>query len=277
MEFPKGPESRPDAPIQQASFNGPVALIGGWVHSLPCLPVDRRLVELTGKERPLVTIVAFASSARRRHRAEETGRRFWHELGAEVRIAAPDDPESPGPSDALEGTDIVVLTGGDPRRLRTHLRGSPTWHTIRRLWSEGAAVSGSSAGCMELCEWTLSLELPNPLGLTSGLGLLANCVSLPHFNRYGISFWSRCLALGDRTLIGIDERTGLVGKGGTWEVIGAGGVTVIQGQSNTRYSSGCRFELDLEYRGSGRAGVVPSSSTAVDGQDLIQVNEGAIV
>lgn len=228
-------------------MNGPVALIGGWVHSLPCLPVDRRLIELVGKPRPVVTIVPFASSARRRPRTEQTGRLFWEELGAQVRIAIPDALGRVPGCNALEGTDIVVLTGGYPVRLRSALAGSPMWSRIQAMWCEGVAVSGSSAGCMELCEWTLRLQPPNPLALVPGLGLLRNCLSLPHFNRYQISMLSpRILRLAGLTLIGVDERTGLIGTGDDFEVIGAGAVTIIRNGEVCKYPSGARFGLDLD-------------------------------
>lgn len=227
-------------------MNGPLALIGGWVHSLPCLPVDRRLMELVGKPRPVVTIVPFASNPRRRPQAGQTGRRFWEDLGAEVRIAVPDPVDRlPGP-DALEGTDIVVLTGGYPVRLRSALAGSPMWSRIEGMWARGVAVSGSSAGCMELCEWTVRLQPPNPFTLVPGLGLLRNCVCLPHFNRYRISRLSpRLLRLAGLTLIGVDERTGLIGTGDDFEVIGAGSVTLVRNGAAFRYPSGARFRLDV--------------------------------
>jgi cyanophycinase-like exopeptidase len=232
--------------ILDASLNGPVALIGGWVHSLPCLPVDHRLMELVGRERPVVTLVPFASSRRRLPQAEQTGRRFWEELGAEVRVALPNVAHSNHKPHALEGTNIVVLTGGYPVRLRSGLAGSPVWTRIQELWAQGAAVSGSSAGCMELCEWTLRLKPPNPFALVPGLGLIKNCVSLPHFNRYGISRLSRrLLQLADLTLIGVDERTGLIGAGEDYEVVGVGAVTIIREGRSVRYPSGAKFELSL--------------------------------
>lgn len=216
------------------------------MHSLPCLPVDYRLIELMGVKHPVVTLVPVASSRRRQPQAEQTGRRFWEDLGAEVRVAVPNRVGSDQEPDAFEGTDIVVLTGGYPVRLRTGLAGSPMWTRIQELWAQGTAVSGSSAGCMELCEWTLRLTPPNPLTLVPGLGLIKNCVSLPHFNRYGISRLSRrLLRLADLTLIGVDERTGLIGTGDDYEVIGVGAVTIIQRGTEVRYPSGAHFELSL--------------------------------
>jgi cyanophycinase-like exopeptidase len=229
-----------------AHLNGPIALIGGWVHSLPCLPVDHRLMELVGREQPVVTLVPFASSRRRMPQAELTGRRFWEQLGAEVRVARSNLAEADHQPHDLEGTDIVVLTGGYPLRLRSGLAGSPIWTRIQELWAHGTAVSGSSAGCMELCEWTLRLKPPNPFALVPGLGLIKNCVSLPHFNRYGISSLSRkLLRLADLTLIGVDERTGLIGAGESYEVVGVGAVTIIRNGSAVRYPSGAQFELAL--------------------------------
>lgn len=249
-------------------MKGPIALIGGWVHSLPCLPVDRRLMELVGRDRPVVTLVPFASSDRRRPQAEQTGRRFWEELGAEVRIAVAGGQGTADQSEVFEGSDIVVLTGGYPGRLRSRLAGTPMWGTIQGLWGEGLAVSGSSAGCMELCEWTLRLKPPNPLALVPGLGLMANCVSLPHFNRYGISKVSPALLrLAGITLIGVDERTGLIGVGDRFEVIGMGCVTLIQNGSTEKYPSGARFELDLS-PGSCAASIAPHATLPPeDGRD----------
>lgn len=192
----------------------------------------------------MVTIVPFASSPKRLPQCERVARRFWEELGAEVRIAIPDAPGDARDADPIAGTDIIVLTGGYPVRLRSKLAGTDLWTSILALWAAGTAVSGSSAGCMELCEWTVRLQGPNPLKLVPGLGLLKNCVSLPHFNRYGISRLSpRLLRIAGLNLIGVDERTGLIGSGDRYEVIGEGCVTIIRDGQVAKYRCGAFLEL----------------------------------
>ena len=40
------------------------------------------------------------------------------------------------------------------------------------------------------------------------------------------------------TLVGVDEKTGLLGQDSQWQVIGAGGVTLLQAGQQTQYASG---------------------------------------
>ncbi|MFN2611172.1 MAG: Type 1 glutamine amidotransferase-like domain-containing protein [Actinomycetota bacterium] len=222
-------------------MSGPIALIGGMEHTTGCEDIDRDLMELAGVVKPTVAIVPVASSARRRPAAVDTATRYWTRLGAKVKVVA--SPRTAGVERAIQTLgepDIVVLTGGHPDRIRSALSGSILWDRIVDLWQMGAGISGSSAGSMELCEFRLSLRPPLPFALTAGLGLIKGCLSAPHFDTFGMRRWGVMVAkrYKNLTVIGLDERTAIVGKPDRFVVRGQGAVTFIKGGQISVLSAG---------------------------------------
>lgn len=227
---------------------GPLALIGGMEHTTGCEEIDRELMRLRGVAKPKVAVLPVASSARRRPGAVRTATRYWTRLGAEVNVVA--SPRTAGVERALETLgepDIIVLPGGHPERISSALAGSVVWDRIVQLWKEGAGLSGSSAGSMELCEYRCSLRPPLPFSLVPGLGLLKGCVSAPHFNTFGMHRWGAMVARRFKglLLLGLDERTGIVGRGGDFTVQGQNTVTLIKDGRSTTYRSGARLEINM--------------------------------
>jgi len=94
-----------------------------------------------------------------------------------------------------------------------------------------------------------------PLGLQiiPAFGLVPNYSVWPHFDlgwvRRGFSWLTNLLLGSDASALGIDENTGLVGRlGEKWQVMGAGGVTVITTQGAMRHASGSRLLFNRLYR-----------------------------
>jgi hypothetical protein len=77
------------------------------------------------------------------------------------------------------------------------------------------------------------------------LGLVRGVVVLPHFETFGHRWVDSALAAApsdDVVLLGPDERTGAVWRGGSWLALGDGGVTVIAGGERRRYQAGEAIE-----------------------------------
>lgn len=227
-------------------MTGPLVLLGGLEHTPGCMPIDERLIEMVGKKRPVVTVVPVASSLRKQPAAVATARRYWTALGAHVKVSAPEGPQDlNGAMDALDATDIIVMTGGHPARISRRLKGSAVWDRILSLWRSGVALSGSSAATVEFCEWRAKLKPPYPFKLVEGLGLLKGCITVPHYDVFGIDRMTRWFIPGiERFLtIGLDEQTGLIGVDGAFDVLGHGGVTLVRGTEKQRYGSGESLKL----------------------------------
>jgi cyanophycinase len=135
----------------------------------------------------------------------------------------------------LKNADLVYFTGGDPVYLLETMRDSPAWKAIKRVWKEGRMLAGSSAGAM-----ILGGQMWAPgYGWRQGLGLIPQIAVIPHHaslaSRWDASRLHASLTEGI-TLAGIDEATALVGP--PWQVIGAGEVTVYQGDQPSIFKNG---------------------------------------
>ena len=231
---------------------GPIALLGGGEHRNAIADVDRWLLDHVGHDRARVTVVPAASGKKMIGPTAALARNHWTGLGARVSFAVPARQSEAELCDAVDGADIIVLTGGVPDRVIANLGASMFWDRILDRWRAGAALSGSSAGSMALFEWRLRLTPPHPFALVPGLGPLAGYASVPHFDRYvgrrpgRRRMVERLVANYDGVgLVGTDEATGIVGWDGMYTVLGAGGVTILDGNGWQEYSTGQIVPLHL--------------------------------
>jgi peptidase E len=202
---------------------GLLALLGGGEHTVGCEAVDAHLLTQVDSPRPVVTIVPLAAGPRARARTVSLAVTWWKQLGATVVVA----PRAiNGALQAVDEADIVVLPGGMPDRLHGRLVGTPLWHRIVDRWRQGTHVSGSSSGAMVLGRWRQSV-LP-PFALQTGFDLVPSVAVAPHYDQpvpRAFAAW-RARTHPRLTIVGIDERTALVGREGSFRVFGVGGVTV---------------------------------------------------
>jgi len=173
-------------------------------------------------------------------------RGYWGGLGASVEILMPGGPVAKA-NELIDQAGIIMLTGGIPDRIHAALSGSVLWQRIMGRWRQGATLAGSSAGAIELFEWRFKLRPPRPFSLIRGLGPMRNFVSVPHFNAYGINRWATLVGrrFANVGLLGLDEKTSLIGHAGSFVVLGQGSVTVIQNGKRSVYPSGSALTLEL--------------------------------
>jgi cyanophycinase-like exopeptidase len=95
---------------------------------------------------------------------------------------------------------------------------------------------------MALCSQTLiRASWPNRFNRrpSDALGVVPDAALLPHFDTFGHRWIeSAQLALPGTTLLGIDERSAAVWKGGEWRAMGPGSVTVIKGKKVQTFATG---------------------------------------
>jgi cyanophycinase len=138
--------------------------------------------------------------------------------------------------DAVDHAQLVVLTTNQPLRLSTLIGGTQLARAIRRRNAEGMAVLGSGAGAALLCEHMLT---HGGAGATPRSGGAAFAPGLGLTNRVVIDQGGHAsdrlgrllaaLALNPFALgLGLDTATAaVIGPDNVLEVIGGGGVTVI--------------------------------------------------
>lgn len=229
-------------------MNGLLALLGGCEHTEGCESIDRRLLEEVGSADPQVTVVLAATTPRRRAFKTNEALTYWNALGCRVQFAMTGGPgETEHALEALADPDIVVMTGGHPWLLHRRLDGSPVWDRIVELWRGGVPLSGSSAGAIALCEWRQHLQPPRPFRLVRAFGLVPGTAAAPHFDRYGLQRWAA--QVGTRhpflRILGLDDRTALVGRGSEFTVHGAGGVTMLQAGKRLCFPTGAAVDVAL--------------------------------
>ncbi|MCW2777494.1 MAG: peptidase dipeptidase [Frankiales bacterium] len=203
-------------------MTGLVCLQGGGEFSVGCREMDADLLARAGGG-PVVVSALAGAVGREHDTANANG--VWHfsALGADV-VAAPDvrlDPE--GALAALRRARLLVLPGGSPSRLLELLQTTGVGDVVREVLAAGGVVSGSSAGAMVLCAWTV-LPDRGP-SVVPGLGVVAGALVLPHWSG-GRADWLRAVddaVPAGTCLLGIPEESGVLLDGdGDGDVVAVG-------------------------------------------------------
>lgn len=199
-----------------------------------------------GPSVPIAILPTAAAPDNNQVRAGRNALNWFRSLGASsVEVIPVIDQASandPALTQHLRRSKLIYMLGGFPRHLAETLHGSLAWEAVLQAYVGGAVIGGSSAGAMVLCEHYYDPEADR---VRPGLNVLANTCVLPHHNGGGRA-WSPLLirALPTATLIGIDERTGILNDHvGSWTVYGSGQVTLYHGGPSKLYRRGNSLEL----------------------------------
>lgn len=195
-------------------------------------PQDELLVEAAGGGPAFV--VPTAAARGRPEQAVANARGWFARLGLHLHelplLRRRDALEGRWAVEAAQGS-LFYLVGGDPGLVVKTLAGTPVWEAMAGAWRRGAAMAGSSAGAMALCDWTLVMARwphHDVRRAVPALGLVPGTAVLPHHDRFG-SRWAES-EIVDRpeglVLLGLDEKTAAVWDGSAWTAHGAGAVTV---------------------------------------------------
>ena len=208
---------------------------------------DREAIRLAGGLGAQIAILPTAAAPDNNHdRAGRNALTWFRSLGAtSVDIIPVIDRASasdPALAERVRRARLVYMLGGFPRYLAETLRGSLTWEAALQAFADGAVIGGSSAGAMILCEHYYD---PGSSQVRPGLNVLGRACVLPHHNDFGRAWSPRLLqALPATTLIGIDERTGIItDQRGNWTVYGSGQVTLYRRVASKPYRRGESFAL----------------------------------
>lgn len=231
-------------------MTGQILLAGGAEFGGRMADADHAAIALAGSEdAPIRIIPAAAAPDNNYQRAGQNGVRWFQSLGARNVAALPlIDAASANDSqivDELRAARLIYMLGGFTHYLGQTLKNSAAWAAIQEAYKRGAVVAGTSAGAMVLCEWYYN---PERAEVVAGLGLVPNACVLPHHNTFGQP-WSAGLLkqLPTVTLIGIDERTGVIlsqhDTGWVGRCYGQGVVTLYRGGTKDVYAAGAGVQL----------------------------------
>lgn len=228
---------------------GYLLLAGGAEFGKRMAEPDQKAIALAGGPNAPIRIIPMAAAPDQNHvRAGNNGVNWFKSLGAQNVTALPlIDKVSAASNEIiseLRNAKLIYLLGGFPSYLGNTLKDSPAWQAALDAYHDGAVIAGSSAGAMVLCQFYYNPENGDVL---EGLGLVQNVLVLPHHENYGKNWAPRLLPkLPGVSLLGIDERTGLIddGKGENWSVFGQGVATIYQGGQIRVYRTDETFSIN---------------------------------
>jgi cyanophycinase len=220
-------------PVVAPSGAGPLALVGGDELNPGNEAQDRILAEAASGGPAFVLATAAA-----RHHPEDAvqhAREWFAGLGLEVEelpAIRRRDVTSKAVAERAGAGRLFYLVGGDPGVVPATLVGTPVWEAILGAWRTGAALAGSSAGAMALGEWTLiRARMPGDTARTfrPALGVVPQVAVIPHLGTFGRGWVPGVVATAPpgAVVVGVDERTAALWRGGEWRVFGPGGVTIL--------------------------------------------------
>jgi cyanophycinase len=214
--------------------SGPLALVGGGEWTDGC-DFDVELLATSGADE--VVVVPAGAAFEHPDRDIATASSWFEQLGATTRglqVLRRADALDETNVAAVRGARFVYLSGGSPMHLRSVLKDSPLWHALVEAWQSGAALAGTAAGAMVLCD-----PMVDPRGgaFTVGLDLIEHVAVVPHFDDWSEDKRRRTLQIAPAgvPVVGIEGRTALIREAdGGWRVAGAGGVHVfLDGRDGT--------------------------------------------
>lgn len=206
-------------------------MVGGGEWTEGCT-FDADLLQASGGNDVLV--LPTAAAYERPERVVASAAEWFARFGAAVEglmVTSRADAEDDGAAAIVRGARFVYLSSGSPLHLRSVLKGSKVFQSLREAWADGAVVAGSSAGAMVLTD-----PMVDPRGgaLTVGLGLVDMLTVVPHFgdrheDAHGEKLHrSVALAPDGLPVVGIPERTALIrDPDGGWRSSGQGQVAVF--------------------------------------------------
>jgi cyanophycinase len=227
---------------------GYILLAGGAEFGGRMRDPDLRAIHLAGGFDAPIRIIPTAAAPDNNHqRAGNNGIRWFQSLGAKDVLTVPllsrIRAEDKGIAQSLRAAKLIYLLGGFTHYLGQTLKDSPVWDAAMEAYQGGAVMAGSSAGAMVMCEFYFD---PGAGRVHEGLNLVPNSLVLPHHDTFGKNWAPKLLQkLPNVTLVGIDERTGMLndGENGAWNVHGAGAVTLYRDGAVEIYSAGERFSM----------------------------------
>ena len=207
-------------------MTGPLALVGGGEWTDGCT-FDQTLIDAVGASE--VVVLPTASAYEHPDRLIDAAEKWFGALDVGVKalmVLSRPDASAAENVDAVRAARFVYLAGASPMHLRSVLKDSPLWDAIVESWNGGAAVAGSSAGAMVLCD-----PMVDQRGgaFTLGLGLLSSLAVVPHHDTWSEEKVHRTQQLAPKGLVvaGVDERTALVrAADGRWTAEGTGAASI---------------------------------------------------
>lgn len=223
-----------------ANSIGRLVIIGGAEDKDGDCLILREVVKLAGARAARLLVLTAATS-----QPDEVGalyRQVFTRLGAAevgvLDISNRLQAEDPMLVRLVQDASGIFFTGGDQLRITSLIGGTALFHALGAAYRRGVVVAGTSAGASVMSSTMIidgSGATEPAIGavrLAAGFNLISDVVIDQHFAQRGrLGRLLAAVAQNPYVLgIGIDENTAVVVDGPEFEVIGAGTVSVLDGQ-----------------------------------------------
>jgi len=220
---------------------GTIVLIGGAEDKEGERSILREVAK-RAKEGPLVVCTAGSSVPLQQFKVYGA---IFGSLGVKtvthVSIPKRESADDAANAELVRAASAFFFTGGDQLRITSNIAGSRLHRAILELYTGGGMIAGTSAGASALGQTMpmSNVEDEHRVAAASQLypamGLIQDVIVDQHFAQRGrMGRLIAGVAENPRLLgIGIDENTGLVWQRGSFKVLGAGAVYVVDGSDLT--------------------------------------------
>lgn len=216
---------------------GTLIIVGGREDKSGDRTILREIVERTGRGKLVVATLASQLA----QEIWEEYRVIFRDLGldetAHFHIDQPEEARDLRNLEVFDNAKTVFFTGGDQLKITTKIGGTPIFNRILEIYQNDGVIAGTSAGaaCMGTTmlvgsENAESHKVGNWM-MAPGLSLIEDIMIDQHFAQRGrIGRLLGAIALNPGILgIGIDENTAIILRDGSFKVIGANAVYVVDG------------------------------------------------
>ena len=226
---------------------GEIALVGGNEFRVGCEEMDREIMRASGQN-PAKVVVIPTAAVTGPAKAANDGVTHFAKLGGDsqpLMVLDKGHANDPALLAGLADAGVIYFTGGDPDHLLETLQGSALLDAILQAVERGTVLAGSSAGAMVM---GVMMRRPRRGGWVDALGLTPNIAVLPHHENSDPAETAHQLQQqmpAQLTVLGIDARSGCLGRPGHWRAVGFGKVTVYRSGEYQVYQAGDTLEGDF--------------------------------
>jgi cyanophycinase len=177
---------------------GPLALVGGSPFHADTVVEAELAAAAAGGE---VVVLPTGAAYEHPQRLVEAAVARFADLGATARgldVLGRRDAQSEANATAVAEAAVIYLAGASPMHLRSVLKETPVWDALVTAWQGGAALAGTDAGAMVLCD-----PMVDPRGgaFTVGLGLLRDVTVIAGFDSWSEDAVHRTRELSPKGLV----------------------------------------------------------------------------
>lgn len=138
----------------------------------------RKLVELSGKRKPIICYIGAAKGDQPDRIAEFCN--LAERIGAEPRILSLFDPPTRNATSFFNGVDAIYVDGGSTRNLLALLKEWNVVEPLLKAYRQGVLLSGASAGLNILFEWCITDSVKSEMDSIKGLGVVQGAICVHH-------------------------------------------------------------------------------------------------